>query len=80
MIIFSLLCQFIFLNSWNNYYDGSYLEPDNKFGFGFLNALSKTIFNLNFKNKTYIYSNLNNYVKVTIQAHIAIINYYFILK
>ena len=63
--------KFIFLNSWNNYYDGSYLEPDNQFGFGSLNALSKAIFNLNFRNKTYIYSNLNNnYVKVAIQAHI----------
>ena len=62
--------KFIFLNSWNNYYDGAYLEPDNQFGFGSLNALSKAIFNFNFRNKTYIYSNLNNYVKVAIQAHI----------
>ena len=52
--------KFIFLNSWNNYYDGSYLEPDNEYGFGSLNALSKAIFNLNFRNKTFIYSNLIN--------------------
>jgi len=62
--------KFIFLNSWNNYYDGTYLEPDNQFSYGSLNALSKAIFNLNFRNKTYIYSNLNNYVKVAVQAHI----------
>jgi len=76
MIIFKTLGnsenshKFIFLNSWNNYFDGSYLEPNNQYGFGSLNALSKAIFNLNFRNKTYIYSNLINYVKVAIQAHI----------
>ena len=62
--------KFIFINSWNNYYDGNYLEPNNRFGFGNLNALSKAIFNLSFNNKTYNYSNLNNCVNVAIQAHI----------
>lgn len=76
MIIFKTLGnsenshKFIVLNSWNNYFDGSYLEPNNQYGFGSLNALSKAIFNLNFRNKTYIYSNLINYAKVAIQAHI----------
>ena len=62
--------KFIFVNSWNNYFDGAYLEPDYRFGFGGLNALSKSIFNLNFKNMTYHYSNLENSAKIAIQAHI----------
>ena len=62
--------KFIFINSWNNYYDGNYLEPENKFGFASLNALSKALFNLNFKSQPYNISNLINSVLIAIQAHI----------
>ena len=38
--------RFIFINAWNNYYEGTYLEPDEKFGYGSINALSHAIFDL----------------------------------
>jgi len=31
----------ITINSWNEWTEGSYLEPDEKFGFGYLNAVKK---------------------------------------
>ena len=62
--------RFIFINAWNNYYEGTYLEPDSKYGYGSINALSKALFNLTYKNINYNLTNLNNSCKVAIQAHI----------
>jgi len=38
--------QFIFINAWNEWGEGSYLEPDDKYGYASINSLSKAIFNL----------------------------------
>ena len=62
--------RFIFINAWNNYYEGTYLEPDEKYGYGSLNALSKSLFDLAFKNYNYNLSNLMNNCLVAVQAHI----------
>ena len=59
----------IFINSWNDWNEGTYLEPDSKYGYSLLNSLSKAIFNL-----SYIYNynllNLRETTKIAIQAHI----------
>ena len=36
---------FIFLDSWNNYRSGNYIEPDKIFGYASLNTFSKALFN-----------------------------------
>ena len=64
------LDNFIFINAWNNYYEGTYLEPDKKYGFSSLNSLSKALFNLPFKN---IRNNISHLIKncsVAIQVHV----------
>jgi len=38
--------RFIFINAWNEWGEGSYLEPDEKYGYASINSLSKAIFNL----------------------------------
>ena len=45
--------KFFFINSWNNWLEGSYLEPDENYGYASLNALSKALFNLAYDNKQY---------------------------
>ena len=40
--------QFIFINAWNEWGEGSYLEPDDKYGYASINSLSKAIFNISF--------------------------------
>lgn len=42
--------QIFFINSWNNWNKGSYLEPDEKYGYASLNSLSKSIYNLSYIN------------------------------
>ena len=62
--------SFIFINSWNNYMNGAYLEPNTQFGYGSINSFSKALFNLNFENYTYNLSNLLKQNLIAIQVHI----------
>lgn len=52
--------SFIFINSWNNWEENSYLVPDEYFGYASLNALSKAIFNISLHNTNYNLMYLNN--------------------
>lgn len=60
----------IFINSWNNYKEGNYLEPDEKYGSTNINCFSKALFNIPFKNINYTYLYLNNNYYIAIQVHI----------
>ena len=65
--------NFLFINGWNNWKDGSYLEPDKKYGYASLNALSKALFNLNYRKDSFNLINLDNNFensKIAVQAHI----------
>ena len=62
--------KFVFVNSWNEWSKGSYLEPDQRYGYASINSLSKALFNINFRDNNYNLSNLINSIKVAIQAHI----------
>ena len=60
----------IFVNAWNDYNKGNYLEPNPRYGFGSLNSISKALFNLSFTNYTYNLSNLINKNLIAVQVHI----------
>lgn len=38
--------RFIFINAWNEWAEGTYLEPDEKYGYANINTLSKAIYDL----------------------------------
>lgn len=61
--------RFIFINAWNEWGEGSYLEPDNKYGYASINSLSKALFNLSYvKIKNLI--NINKTNIILVQANI----------
>ena len=62
--------RYIFINGWNNYIYGKYLEPDKKYGYSSLNILSKSLFNLSIYRNNYNFDNLINKSIVAVQAHI----------
>ena len=59
----------IFINAWNNYMEGAYLEPNQQFGFCSINSLSKALFNLSYSNKIYNLTKLLNNVSIAVQIH-----------
>ena len=61
--------EFILFNAWNNYLDKFYLEPNNEFGFSYLNYFSKAIFNLNYEFINDL-SSLNDNCKIAVQVHL----------
>jgi hypothetical protein len=44
--------RFIFINAWNEWAEGTYLEPDKKYGYTNINTASKAIYGLPYKFKT----------------------------
>ena len=61
--------RFIFINAWNEWGEGSYLEPDEKYGYASINSLSKAIFNLPYIKRNSL-EILNESKKIAIQAHV----------
>ena len=61
--------RIIFINAWNEWGEGSYLEPDDKYGYASINSLSKALFNLSYIKASNL-SNLNVTSKILVQAHI----------
>jgi lipopolysaccharide biosynthesis protein len=61
--------SFLLFNSWNNYKENSFLEPNEEFGYSYLNYFSKAIFKENI-GKIYDLHSLNNKSKIAIQVHL----------
>ena len=62
--------RFIFINAWNEWGEGTYLEPDKKYGYASINALSKAIFNLPYQNNNNNLQILKDSCKIAIQVHV----------
>ena len=62
--------QFIFINAWNEWGEGTYLEPDKKYGYASLNALSKAIFNLSYIQLNHNFISFKKRSKIAIQVHV----------
>lgn len=67
---YNLTNRFIFVNGWNNWNEGNYLEPDEKYGYSYINALSKALFNISFIDVNYNISYLIKSNKIAVQVHV----------
>lgn len=45
--------QFIIINAWNEWAEGAHLEPDEKFGYAYLNSIGRELFNVSNDIKTF---------------------------
>ena len=61
---------FIFINSWNNFPEGNYMESDKKYGYSIINTFSKALFNIPFNKNNYDLIYLNDKCIIAIQGHV----------
>ena len=59
---------FFFINSWNNYLEGNYLEPDKKYGYSSINTFSRSLFNLSLP-ESYNFNRIKKCL-IAIQVHV----------
>ena len=60
--------NFILVNAWNNFEENYFIEYNEKYGYSYLNSLSKAILNLNFSSQNYNSDLLKS--KIAVHAHI----------
>jgi len=60
---------FIFINSWNDYQNGNYLEYNEKYGYASINTFSKSLLNIKFNPNEYKLDYINN-TTVAIHIHV----------
>ena len=60
--------NFIFINAWNNWEEGLYLEPDDYLGYSSLNALSRALFNISFFKYNYNLTNIKNNIIILVNS------------
>ena len=58
----------VFIDSWNDYKNGKYLEPDEYYGYSSINTFSKSIFNLPFQQNNLNFKNPQD-ITIAIQVH-----------
>ena len=59
---------FIIIDSWNDYQNGNYLEPDEKYGYALINTFSNSILNFPFYAKNLTFE--NNNIIIALQIHV----------
>jgi len=65
--------RFMFVNAWNEWAEGTYLEPDKKYGYANLNTLSKAIHQLPFNSVHFLEDktlHMHEETKIAIQVHL----------
>ena len=65
---FALDRRFIFINAWNEWAEGTYLEPDAKFGYANINVTSRALYDLPFDNHPQLLRNNSDSVNEIVDA------------
>lgn len=61
--------RYVFINAWNEWAEGTYLEPDKKYGYSYINVTSRAIMQKDFTLETVVRKSKNR-ARIAVQAHI----------
>lgn len=62
--------RFCFINAWNEWGEGTYLEPDKKYGYSSINTVSKALFSLPFRDDLKIMNPIQDQSALTEQSRL----------
>ena len=62
--------RLLFINSWNNYLERNYLEPDEIYGYASINSFSKALFKIPLQENIYQLLNFKNKCIIAVQVHL----------
>ena len=70
--------RYIFINAWNEWAEGTYLEPDEEYGYANINTFSKAIFDIPFEKRIVMsstiskenQSELSEKIQIAVQCHV----------
>lgn len=68
--------QFIFINAWNEWAEGTYLEPDKKFGYAYLNSI-RSSFNDTSRSNTSLVNKANSISKKRSSDHAVFVHIFY---
>ena len=74
--------RYILVNAWNEWAEGTYLEPDKKYGYTNINTLSKAIYDIPMSDNNVIYLDKKKKIsnkfkkKIAVQVHVYYIDIY----